>query len=129
MTVANNYTVFMNYKRFHWNVFGPLFRDVHLPFDEHAAAVLETMDELGERVRILSGEATGTPKEVSELATVKMARNKMSVREMIEQAGSNHRLVIGELKIAIRSAESENYPGTAASSSGPSSCMRSSGGF
>ena len=110
--VANSYTIFMNYKRYHWNTFGPLFRDIHLLFDEHADAIFKGIDEFGERVRILGSESIGTPEEVSRLSTVKMASSNMSVRAMIEQSVANHKLVISEFKDAIRSSDTQNDPGT-----------------
>ena len=58
-TVANSYTMYMNYKRYHWNTTGRLFRDIRLLFDEHAAAILPGIDEFGERVRILGEESIG----------------------------------------------------------------------
>ncbi len=109
---ANGLAVYMNYKRYHWNTYGPLFRDAHLLFDEHANAILPTADEYGERVRILGKEAVGSPEEVVDRATVKMARSEMTVREMIEQAIANHRQIIGEFKEAIKMADSQNDPGT-----------------
>ena len=109
---TNSLALYMNYKRYHWNTYGPLFRDIHLLFDEHANALLPTADEYGERVRILGKEALGSPEEVTEHATVKMARSGMTVKEMIEQAIANHRQIIGEFKEAIKVADSQNDPGT-----------------
>ncbi len=109
---SNSLALYMNYKRYHWNTYGPLFRDIHLLFDEHANAILPTADEYGERVRILGMEAVGSPEEVVEHATVKMARPGMTVREMIDQAISNHRQIIGEFKEVIKLADSQNDPGT-----------------
>ena len=38
-------------KNFHWHVAGPRFRDLHVLFDEQAAQLVGTVDDLGERVR------------------------------------------------------------------------------
>jgi len=84
--VANSYAMYMNYKRYHWNTFGPLFRDIHLLFDSHAEPVLNSADDFGERARILGAEAIGNAEEVVKYATVKHARSGMSMKEMIEQA-------------------------------------------
>jgi len=54
--IANSYILYLNYKRYHWRVFGPLFRDLHRLFDEHAALVRAPIHELGERVGILGGD-------------------------------------------------------------------------
>ena len=34
--VANAYLLYTNYKHYHWQTYGPLFRDLHLLFDEFA---------------------------------------------------------------------------------------------
>jgi starvation-inducible DNA-binding protein len=111
--VANSLVMYLNYKRYHWNTYGPLFRDIHLLFDDHASAVLKTVDEFGERVRILGFEPIGSADEVVKLATVSNAKPKMSVKAMIEQAVANHRIIMDEFKEAMKQAEERNDPGTA----------------
>lgn len=111
--VANSLVMYLNYKRYHWNTYGPLFRDIHLLFDEHASAVLKTVDEFGERVRMLGFEPIGSADEVVKLATVSNAEPKMSVKAMVEQAVANHRIMIKEFKEAIKQAEERSDPGTA----------------
>jgi starvation-inducible DNA-binding protein len=111
--VANSLAMYMNYKRYHWNTFGPLFRDIHLLFDSHAEPVLSSADDFGERARILGAEAIGSADEVVKHATVKLAHSGMRVKEMIEQAVANHRIIIAEYKNAIKVAGRENDPGTA----------------
>ena len=112
-TVANSFVMYMNYKRYHWNTFGPLFREIHLLFDENAEQVLKSIDEFAERARILGGEPIGTPEEVSRHASIKTARSQMTIKEMIEQAISNHKQIMSEFKDAIKLADSQNDPGTA----------------
>src|SRR5438876_10661729 len=51
--VANAFVLYANYKHYHWQTFGPLFRDLHLMFDGFAKDVLETVDELAERIRMI----------------------------------------------------------------------------
>src|SRR6266545_1190190 len=48
--VANAFVLYANYKHYHWQTFGPLFRDLHLMFDEFAKDTLGTIDEMAERV-------------------------------------------------------------------------------
>jgi len=111
--VANSMALYMNYKRYHWNTYGPLFYETHLLFDQLASDVLKTVDEFGERLRILGVEALGNPKEIVEKAKVNFAGPGITVKGMIEQAIENHKLVIEEFKRAIRQADEENDPGTA----------------
>ena len=48
--VANAFILYSNYKHYHWQTFGPLFRDLHLLFDEFAKEVLATIDDFAERL-------------------------------------------------------------------------------
>ena len=43
--LANAFVLYANYKHYHWQTFGPLFRDLHLLFNEFATAVLATIDD------------------------------------------------------------------------------------
>ena len=47
--VADNYALYAKTKNFHWHVSGPHFRDYHLLFDEQAAEIFATIDDLAER--------------------------------------------------------------------------------
>lgn len=111
--IANAFVLYANYKKYHWQSYGPLFRDLHLLFDEHATAVLGTIDELGERVRILGGVPLADPRQFAERASVEVASEGQSMLEMLEQAVANHRRVIDGLKAGIEIAGSANDPGTA----------------
>ena len=112
--VANAVGLYLNYKKYHWHVSGPLFRDLHLLFDDHATQVLATVDELGERIRILGGLAAHHPNQVSALASVQLsAPGPQSPREMIEEALANHQTVIAGMHRAIEVADEASDPGTA----------------
>jgi starvation-inducible DNA-binding protein len=112
--VANAVALYLNYKKYHWQVSGPLFRDLHLLFDEHATQVLATVDEIGERVRILGGLAAHHPNQLAELASVQSsAPGQQSPREMVEEALGNHQTVIGGMLAAIETATEARDPGTA----------------
>ena len=44
--VADAFVLYANYKHYHWQTFGPHFRDLHLMFDEFAKEVLGTIDDI-----------------------------------------------------------------------------------
>jgi starvation-inducible DNA-binding protein len=103
--LANAFLLYANYKKYHWQSYGPLFRDLHLLFDEHAEAVLGTIDELGERVRILGGNAIADPRQFIEQGTVEVAAAGLDMRGMIEEALSNHARVVQGTRQAIYRAD------------------------
>src|SRR5215471_4233139 len=51
--VANAFVLYANYKHYHWQTFGPLFRDLHLMFDGFAEHTLATVDQMAERIRMI----------------------------------------------------------------------------
>jgi|SRR5690349_21683818 starvation-inducible DNA-binding protein len=103
--LANAFLLYANYKKYHWQSYGPLFRDLHLLFDEHAEAVLGTIDELGERVRILGGNPIADPRQFIEQGTVEVAAAGLDMRGMIEEALSNHARVVQGTRQAIYRAD------------------------
>ncbi|HXG63717.1 MAG TPA: Dps family protein [Blastocatellia bacterium] len=111
--VANAFVLYANYKKYHWLSYGPLFRDLHLLFDEHAKAVLDAIDEFGERVRILGGVPLADPRQFAERGTVEVTTADQSMRQMVEEAARNHRRVIQEMREAINTADEAGDPGTA----------------
>ncbi len=111
--VANAFILYLNYKHYHWQTFGPLFRDLHRLFDEFAAEVYETIDELAERVRMIGQNPVSRIEEFQKTATIKSAKDSSDMREMIREADENARMVIMEMRAAIKTADESDDPGTA----------------
>jgi len=111
--VANAFILYLNYKHYHWQTFGPLFRDLHLLFDEFAAEVYETIDVLAERVRMIGQNPVSRIEEFQKTATIKSAADNRAMSEMIKEADINAIRVIKEMRQAIKTADEADDPGTA----------------
>jgi starvation-inducible DNA-binding protein len=109
---ANALALYLNSKRYHWFTYGPLFRDLHLFFDELANDAFAEVDPLGERLRMLGGDPLSMPEEIRQWATVRIAEGKPTPREMLEEALANERRVVAEMREAARIADEEGDPGT-----------------
>src|SRR6516165_10737671 len=97
--VANAFVLYANYKHYHWQTFGPLFRDLHLMFDEFAKDVLETIDPMAERIRMIGQDVQNAQlKQMQEAAEVHSSVPGQSMREMIEEAGANSLMVIKDFR-------------------------------
>jgi starvation-inducible DNA-binding protein len=96
--VANAFILYMNYKHYHWQVYGPLFRDMHLMFDEFAEQALESIDDFAERIRMIGEDPISSPEEVSKVTTMKVATKKQTLREMITEADENVKKIIVEMR-------------------------------
>jgi starvation-inducible DNA-binding protein len=110
--VANALLLYTNYKRYHWQTYGPLFRDLHLLFDEFAKEVLATQDEFAERVRMIGQDPVSSPAEVMETTSVTAAKRRLTMRQMIEEADANVLIVIKEMRAGARAADEAGDPGT-----------------
>jgi starvation-inducible DNA-binding protein len=111
--VANAFVLYANYKHYHWQTFGPLFRDLHLMFDEFATTALGTIDEFAERIRMIGQDVQNVQlRQIQEAATVQSASAQQSMREAIEEADANLLVIIKELREAAKAADQSNDPGT-----------------
>jgi starvation-inducible DNA-binding protein len=111
--VANAFVLYANYKHYHWQTFGPLFRDLHLMFDEFGKAVLDTIDEFAERIRMIGPDVQNVQlRQMQDAASVHSAAASQSMREMIEEADANLLIVIKDMRDAARAADENNDPGT-----------------
>jgi starvation-inducible DNA-binding protein len=109
---ANAVVLYLNYKHYHWQTFGPLFRDLHKLFDRMANEVLESIDPLAERVRMIGQDPPASPLELADLASVTVAAPHSTMREMVEEADRNLLVVIQEIRKAARTADEHDDPGT-----------------
>jgi starvation-inducible DNA-binding protein len=108
--VANGFVLFANYKRYHWQTFGPHFRDLHKLFDELAGDILDGIDPLAERIRMI-GPDPPHMLEWREIASVSAA-SSTTMREMVEEARRNALLVISEMRQGVEVADEHGDPGT-----------------
>ncbi|MFP5208366.1 MAG: Dps family protein [Acidobacteriota bacterium] len=111
--VANAFVLYANYKHYHWQTYGPLFRDLHLMFDEFAKAVLDTTDDFAERIRMIGQNIHPVQlRQMQETASVHSAAAGQSLREMLEEADANLLVLIKEMRDGVKAADEHNDPGT-----------------
>ena len=110
--VANAFVLYANYKHYHWQTYGPLFRDLHKLFERFATEALETIDPMAERVRMIGSDPPAHLTQMADMATVTVAAPGSTMREMIEEADRNCLVVIQEMRAAVKTAEEHDDPGT-----------------
>ena len=112
LQTANAWLLYANYKHYHWQTYGPLFRDLHKLFDRFAHEVLDTLDPLAERVRMIGQDPPAHPVEMTDLASVSAAAPHSTMQEMVEEANRNALAVIKEMRKAAKTADEHDDPGT-----------------
>jgi starvation-inducible DNA-binding protein len=110
--VGNAFVLYANYKHYHWQTYGPLFRDLHKLFDRLAKDVLSTVDELAERVRMIGQDPPAHLLEAADVASVAVAAPHSTMRDMVEEADRHLLVVISEMRRAAKIAEQHGDPGT-----------------
>jgi starvation-inducible DNA-binding protein len=60
MRLCDEYVLYTKTRKYHWNVIGPRFHQLHEFFKEQYEALDEMVDEIAERARQLGGKSLGT---------------------------------------------------------------------
>jgi starvation-inducible DNA-binding protein len=126
--VANAFVLYANYKHYHWQTYGPLFRDLHKLFDRLANDVLPTLDEFAERVRMIGQDPPAHLLEAADLASVSVAAPHSTMREMVEEADRHLLVVIKEMRHAAKVPTSMAILERSISSPESSRCTKSTSG-
>lgn len=92
--LADSYTLYLKTHNFHWNVTGPMFRTLHLMFEEQYTELALAVDVIAERIRSLGVTAPGTYKEFAKLTSIAEPDGVPSADEMIEQLVEGQEAVV-----------------------------------
>jgi len=104
--VADSYALYAKTKNFHWHVSGPHFRDYHLLFDEQAAEIFATIDDLAERVRKLGQRTIHSIGEIARLQSIKdNDKSFVSPGDMLRELMEDNKTVIRRMRAAHEVAD------------------------
>ena len=110
---ANALVAYLNYKKYHWLTYGPLFRDIHLLLDEQAAATYLMIDELAERALMIGGTPVADPADYLPAATVRPSKGTLSLRKMLEETVATLDTIVEEMHADAGTATKADDIGTA----------------
>lgn len=111
--LCNAFVLYANYKHYHWQTFGPLFRDLHKLFDKFAGETIGTTDTLAERIRMIGQNPVVGLNSMVEHAKVQQTSGTSNMRQMVEEAQANCMVVIRNMREAVHVCDEHNDPGTA----------------
>src|SRR3954468_16970343 len=80
--LADTYTLYVKTHKFHWNVTGPFFSQLHTTFEEQYTQLQEAVDSLAERIRALGEFAPGSSIEFQELSSIKEQKGVPNAGDM-----------------------------------------------
>lgn len=102
VVLADEMMLYTKTRKFHWNVSGNSFMELHLLFENQYKQLEESIDEIAERISKLGFMAPGTMKEFLELTTLKEAPGKNpDQKAMLRELLKDHESVIKQLRKSI----------------------------
>lgn len=91
--LADTYTLYVKTHKFHWNVTGQLFSQLHSTFEGQYVQLQEAVDSLAERIRALGEFAPGSFIEFQELSSIQETKGVPHAMEMVKQLLTDHETV------------------------------------
>lgn len=97
--LADEMTLYVKTRKFHWNVSGESFMELHKLFQSQYTELEEVIDEIAERINKLGSKTIGTMKEFAGLTRLKESPNVYPAQKiMINELLSDHQSMIIELR-------------------------------
>jgi starvation-inducible DNA-binding protein len=97
--LADATILYIKTRKFHWNVAGESFMELHKLFESQYTQIEEDIDAIAERINKLGGKTIGTTSEFSKKSSLKEAPGKYpSSKDMIKELLQDHETVIQSLR-------------------------------
>ena len=107
--LANEMTLYIKLRKFHWNVSGQSFMELHKLFEGQYTQLEVSIDETAESISKLGGKTIGTMKEFSELTIIKESPNQYpGQKEMLQELVEDHETLIVQLRKDVDASADEN---------------------
>jgi len=107
--LSDEMTLYVKTRKFHWNVSGESFMELHKLFQAQYTELEETIDLVAERINKLGGKTIGTMKEFLHRTRLKESPDKYpSQKEMMKDLLSDHQELIVHLRKDINECTEQN---------------------
>lgn len=107
--LANEMTLYIKLRKFHWNVSGQSFTELHQLFEDQYTKLEVAIDETAERISKLGGKTIGTMSEFSNLSVIKESPNVYpEQKDMLHELVLDHETLIVLLRTDIETCDSKN---------------------
>ena len=92
--LSDTYVLYLKTHNFHWNVTGPMFRTLHLLFEEQYTELATAVDSVAERIRALGFPAPGTYSTYARLSSIQEEPGVPAATDMIQQLVEGQEAVV-----------------------------------
>jgi starvation-inducible DNA-binding protein len=111
--LADTYTLYLKTHGYHWNVSGPMFRSLHLMFEEQYMDLRDAADLVAERMLSLGHTAPASYAEYDKLATVVDEPGVPTAMDMVRNLVEGHEAVVRTARAVVKAAETAGDVATA----------------
>jgi starvation-inducible DNA-binding protein len=99
VVLSDEMTLYVKTRKFHWNVAGESFMELHKLFESQYSELEVVIDAVAERIGKLGGKTIGTMNEFSLLSRIVEHPNEYPVKKsMLAELLSDHEILIAELR-------------------------------
>jgi starvation-inducible DNA-binding protein len=110
IVLSDEMALYVKTRKFHWNISGQSFMELHKLFEDHYKQLEVIIDEVAERIGKLGGKTIGTMEEFSKLSRIKESPGKYPVQKtMLSELLADHELLISEIRKDIDTSDEENH--------------------
>lgn len=111
--LADEMLLYIKTRKFHWNVSGESFMELHKLFEHQYNELEVTVDAIAERINKLGSKTIGTMKEFVELARLKESPdNYPSQKDMMKELLKDYDTLISEIRKDIDESSNNKDAGT-----------------
>jgi starvation-inducible DNA-binding protein len=106
MRLSDEYVLYTKTRKYHWNVIGPRFHQLHEFFKVQYKTLDEMVDEIAEKIRHMGGKSFGTLEEFSSNSSINEDPGQYpDAQTMISNLLNDHETIIKTLRKNADEAE------------------------
>ena len=102
IVLANEMILYVKTRKFHWNISGNSFMELHKLFEMHYDLLAKTADEVAERISGLGGKAIGSMKDFLKHGELQEnTKESNTQKQMLDELIEDHQIVMVNIRKAI----------------------------
>lgn len=110
VVLSDEMILYIKYRKFHWNVSGESFMELHKLFEDHYNQLEKIIDEVAERISKLGGKTIGTASEFAKFSRLQEMPNKYPhQKEMMNELLADNEMLITEIRKDIDICSDDNH--------------------
>ena len=113
VVLASEMVLYVKTRKFHWNVSGNSFMEMHKLFEAQYNELELIIDEVAERIGKLGDKAIGTMQEFNDHSVLKESTKYEEKEAMIKELLEDYRTLISKIRAFIKETEETDDFGTA----------------